>query len=54
MAKKDNIYQKCERCDGTGEIQTSKPNPPRIVDETCPDCNGEKKIYWGELIKEND
>lgn len=53
MAQKDNIYQKCEKCDGTGETQTSLPNPPRIVNVTCSACNGEKQVYWGQIIKES-
>ena len=52
MADNYNIFKNCERCHGTGEIKTSLPNPPRIVEKTCPNCEGDGKVYWGEMLEQ--
>ena len=42
------LYQKCTVCNGNGSITTTpQGGSPQTI--TCPTCNGDKRVEWGEV-----
>jgi len=46
LLAKDEIWQTCSSCEGTGERRVQQD--PAIVSE-CPDCDGSGKNKWGNM-----
>lgn len=59
MAQVDNIYIVCPKCKGVGEVQegVEKNEQGEVISVsmvTCPVCNGDKELYFGQVKKEKE
>lgn len=54
MADNFNIYKWCINCNKTGKLliqdESYDPGPPIEVD--CNVCDGEGKLWWGEILEQ--
>jgi len=50
------VYQKCPTCDGTGindKFASDQYGVGSVVEDTCPNCNGDKYVLWGWMTKDD-
>ncbi len=56
MADLLNIYKICPKCKGKGKIEEGviRDNGEVLesIKSTCPVCNGDKELLWGQMREE--